>query len=93
MSGVLGAAAVMLVVLGTQQGCKCPFAGKSGEAVKKSRLLVELPESCNTPDGMCLLADNSVVVSIPNFNDSKQPPLLVKITPDNEERGTAFQAH
>ena len=48
------------------------------------RLLVELPAECNTPDGMCLLADDSIVVAVPNFNDPAAPPLLARITPDNK---------
>jgi len=52
--------------------------------LKKPELLVELPDHCNTPDGMCVLPDGSVIVSVPNFNDKKAPPLLVKITKDNE---------
>jgi sugar lactone lactonase YvrE len=49
----------------------------------QARLLVALPEYCNTPDGMALLRDNSVIVSVPNFNDETKPPLLMRITPDN----------
>lgn len=52
--------------------------------LKKAELLVELPDHCNTPDGMTLLPDQSVIVSVPNFNDQKQAPLLVKITKDNK---------
>lgn len=52
---------------------------------KKSQLLVELPtDVCNTPDGMCLLPDGNVIVSVPNLNDPTQPSLLMKITPDNK---------
>lgn len=62
-------------------------SGVAGEPRAKDlatpRLLAELPGECNTPDGMCLMADNSVIVSVPNFNDPKVPPLLVRITPDN----------
>ncbi len=50
----------------------------------KAELLVALPDYCNTPDGMALLKDNSIIVSIPNFNDETQPPLLMRITPDNK---------
>jgi sugar lactone lactonase YvrE len=53
-------------------------------ALRTPRLLTTLPDECNTPDGMCLLPDGSVVVSIPNFNDTKAPPLLARITPDNK---------
>ncbi len=52
--------------------------------LKKAELLVELPDYCNTPDGMTVLPDQSVIVSVPNFNDQKAPPLLVKITKDNK---------
>ena len=52
---------------------------------KKSKLLVELPlDVCNTPDGMCLLPDGNIILSVPNFNDLSQPSVLMKITPDNE---------
>jgi sugar lactone lactonase YvrE len=30
------------------------------------------------------MPDQSIIVSVPNFNDQKQPPLLVKITKDNQ---------
>lgn len=54
-------------------------------------LLAVLPDTCNTPDGMCLLPDQSIIVSIPNFNE-ENPQLklkayggrLMKITPDNQ---------
>jgi sugar lactone lactonase YvrE len=53
--------------------------------LKKSELLVELPtDKCNTPDGMCLLPDGDVLLSVPNFNDLEQTPLLMRITPENE---------
>jgi len=52
---------------------------------KKSKLLVELPlDVCNTPDGMCLLPDGNIILSVPNFNDPSQPSVLMKITPDNK---------
>ncbi|MFI5379230.1 MAG: SMP-30/gluconolactonase/LRE family protein, partial [Tepidisphaerales bacterium] len=50
----------------------------------KAELLVALPDYCNTPDGMCLMPDNSIIVSIPNFNDESKPPLLMRITPDGK---------
>lgn len=53
--------------------------------LKKSELLVVLPEElCNTPDAMALLPDGSFVLSVPNFNDVSQPPLVARITPDNQ---------
>jgi sugar lactone lactonase YvrE len=50
----------------------------------EARLLVALPDYCNTPDGMALLKDGSFIVSIPNFNDETKPPLLMKITAANQ---------
>ena len=49
-----------------------------------AQLLVAFPDYCNTPDGMSLQPDNSIIVSMPNFNDETVPPLLMKITPDNK---------
>lgn len=57
----------------------------------KAHLLVALPDDCNTPDGMALLKDNSIILSVPNFNDETKPPLLMKITPENKvEKFHAF---
>ncbi len=53
-------------------------------AAGKAELFVKLPEGCNTPDGMCLLADGSVILSMPNFNKLEEGARLMKITPDNQ---------
>lgn len=50
-------------------------------AAPQAKLLVALPDYCNTPDGMALMKDNSIIVSVPNFNDETKPPLLMRITP------------
>ncbi|MGO8749333.1 MAG: SMP-30/gluconolactonase/LRE family protein [Thermoguttaceae bacterium] len=49
-----------------------------------ARALMVLPGNCNTTDGMCLLPDNSFLISVPNFNDEKDPPTIVHITGDNK---------
>jgi sugar lactone lactonase YvrE len=49
-----------------------------------AQLLVALPDDCNTPDGMSLQPDGSIILSVPNFNDEKSPPRLMRITPDNK---------
>lgn len=59
-------------------------ADEACKPLKKPELLVELPDYCNTPDGMALLSDGSVIVAVPNFNDKSASPLLVKITKDNK---------
>lgn len=53
-------------------------------ATAKAQSLVQLPDYINTPDGMCLMPDNSVLVSAPNINDDKQPAWILKLTPDNK---------
>jgi len=55
-----------------------------GCALKEARLLVVLPDYVNTPDGMALMPDNSIILSVPNFNDPTSPAVLVKISPDNK---------
>ena len=67
-----------LLVAAVLAGCASP------QSNLQSKLLVALPDYCNTPDGMCLRPDQSIIVSIPNFNDETKPPLLMKITPDNK---------
>ena len=58
--------------------------GVADEPASQAKLLAVLPDCCNTPDGMSLQADDSIVVSVPNFNNDKQPPLLMRVTPDNK---------
>ena len=56
----------------------------AGGCMKEARLLVVLPDYVNTPDGMALQPDNSIILSVPNFNDKKSPSVMVRITPDNK---------
>ena len=53
-------------------------------AAARTPTVITLPDYCNTPDGMCLMPDQSIIVSIPNFNDETKPPLLMRITTDNK---------
>ncbi len=55
-----------------------------GPLPKRPQLLVQLPTHCNTPDGMALLPDGNVVLSVPNCNDIEAGAFLVRITPDNK---------
>jgi hypothetical protein len=59
-------------------------AAASLPPVGKPELLVTLPAGCNTPDGMCLLKDGNVILSMPNFNNMDEGARLMKITPDNK---------
>ena len=49
----------------------------------QAKLFMELPEKYNTPDGMCLLPDGNLIVSAPNINDRRFPPVLLRVRPDN----------
>ncbi len=71
-------------------------AGCTGGGAEKAqaKLLVALPDACNTPDGMCVMPDGSIIVSAPNVNDQTQPAVLLKVTPDNKaEVFYAMPAH
>ena len=57
---------------------------KAASGLKKAELLVELPDYCNTPDGMALLPDGSFVLSVPNFNDTTPGAFIMKILADNK---------
>jgi sugar lactone lactonase YvrE len=50
---------------------------------RKAELLVTLPDTCNTPDGMALDKDNNIILSCPNFNDTRQSGILMKIDSNN----------
>ena len=56
----------------------------AGAPSGKAELFLTLPAGCNTPDGMCLLEDGSVILSMPNFNNMEEGARLMKITPDNK---------
>jgi hypothetical protein len=75
-------------LLGCGGGTEAPKAGARAapnpKLPLKAEALVVLPAYCNTTDGMCLLPDNSFIISVPNFNDEKDPPLMMRITADNK---------
>ena len=63
----------------------------------KAQLLAELPAPNDTPDGMCLLPNGDVIVTVPNVNSwmanedktvQDPPPVLLKITKDNKIEST-----
>jgi DNA-binding beta-propeller fold protein YncE len=55
-----------------------------GEGLRKPALLLTLPETCNTPDGMTLDEKGNIILSCPNYNNDKCPGLLMKIDPQNK---------
>jgi len=40
----------------------------AAKPLAKAELLLELPDTCSTPDGMCLLPNNDVLLAVPNVN-------------------------
>src|SRR3990172_5841682 len=57
---------------------------KGPSGLRKAELLVELPDYCNTPDGMALLPDNSFVLCVPNYNDANAGAFIMKVSADNK---------
>lgn len=70
------------------------FALPAIAAGPKPRLLIELPDDCNTPDGCTLDPDGGIILSIPNFNngalvkagllEKPAPAKMVRITPEGK---------
>lgn len=56
----------------------------AGCGLKSPTVAVDLPEAYNTPDGMTVDARNNIILSCPNFNDTKFPARLAKIGPNDE---------
>ena len=61
---------------GAKKGLEVPL--------KTAQALVQLPDDINMPDGMCLMPDNSVLISAPNINDPKHAPWILRLTTDNK---------
>ena len=50
----------------------------------RPKLFLDLPECCNTPDGMTLDSQNNILLSCPNFCNADYPGIIVKINPQNQ---------
>lgn len=76
-----------LVACSVIAGSMCLFSGSLlAQAQSKPELLVQLPASCPTPDGMAIASDQSLVVACPNYGDPSQPACLIKIDPERHVR-------
>lgn len=84
---------VLLVSLAT--GCQSNQQEKTGDNTSagspadtsvsgssRATLLHLLPEQYNTPDGLALAPDSSVIVSVPNFGNPTYPAALLRMTDD-----------
>ena len=76
----------LIAVVAILIGCSEPptMGPAASQPLKEAKLLVTLPDYCNTPDGMTLMANGDIILSVPNFNDDTVPACLMKITPDNK---------
>lgn len=54
----------------------------------RPRLLVSLPDTCPTPDGMAIDAEGNLIVACPNFADTAQPGCLIRV--DRQHRVTPW---
>jgi len=63
-----------------------PVSAQEGRL--RPRLLVSLPDTCPTPDGMAVDADGNLVVACPNFADAAQPGCLIRV--DRQRRVTPW---
>ncbi|MBN1419412.1 MAG: hypothetical protein JXP34_11590 [Planctomycetes bacterium] len=79
IASVLGISLVISLAILLAPGCV-----PGDKPIPTPQLLVILPDSCNTPDGMCLLAGGDIILSVPNVNDQTQEAVLMRITPDNK---------
>ncbi len=85
--GMLIVCCLMIVVAGCSKKADEPVQepAKSAKSLPiEAELLVELPDYCNTPDGMALLGDGSFVLSVPNYNDPEPGAFIMKIGADNK---------
>lgn len=55
------------------------LAALAQEARRQPQLLVSLPETCPTPDGMAIAPEGDLVVACPNFADPSQPGCLIRV--------------
>lgn len=58
-------------------------AADPSQPLKKTELVAVMPVYINTPDGMCLMPDGSILICCPNVNDQSQPGVIMKLTPKN----------
>jgi len=61
------------------------FMVACGQSKLDSELFSSLPEYCNTPDAMAFdETDSTIVLSVPNFNDTRYPGVIVKVNMNGE---------
>ena len=72
------------LVAGCGEGPAPEPAEPSAEGLLKPTIAVDLPEKYNTPDGMDVAADGSIVLACPNYNDNSHPPCVLRIDKNDQ---------
>jgi len=65
-------------------GCEYLAINTPPGGLKKPTIALDLPEKYNTPDGMTVDRDGSILLSVPNSNDPNYPAKILRIGPDDE---------
>jgi sugar lactone lactonase YvrE len=78
--------ALALGILPALVGCHCCCGTPKRPATQTSRLFVQLPDFCPTPDGMAIAPDGDLVVACPNYADQSKKACLIKISRDGKVR-------
>ncbi len=52
--------------------------------LNKDRRSIVLPDYCNTPDAMAVLADGTIILSVPNFTDPTSPGVLMRVSTNDQ---------
>jgi sugar lactone lactonase YvrE len=56
----------------------------AAEGLLEPTIAVKLPEKYNTPDGMVLVPDGSIILSCPNFNNPDYPAAMLRIDKNDQ---------
>lgn len=67
-----------VLIAGVVMSCHQKPTTDSG--LQTSKLFIELPDYCPTPDGMAIAPNGDLILACPNFADISQPACLVRIT-------------
>lgn len=57
---------------------------QANKDLQVSKLFMELPYNCPTPDGMAIAPDGSLILACPNFANPAMPACLMKITSEKQ---------
>jgi len=79
---IVSAALVLAGALLT--GCENVAINTPAGGLIKPAIALDLPEKYNTPDGMTVDKDGSILLSIPNANDLTHPAKILRISKDDK---------